>query len=65
MTRPRKQPANKRKHIGADVMTYFDERAKADPEFAAACSEETDKLAETRASWSTADVLDIARTLRR
>lgn len=46
MTRAKKQTssANKREHIGADVMAYFNERAADDPEFAAASREETDRL---------------------
>jgi hypothetical protein len=37
-------PGQRNKHIGADVMAYFDERAKNDPEFAAASREEADRL---------------------
>ena len=87
MTKPRKtpSPAIKREHIGGDVMAYFRERAAADPEFAAASREETEKLelahrireaqasqvkpveqtaAPERSSWTSDDILAIAKTLR-
>jgi transcriptional regulator with XRE-family HTH domain len=46
MTRSAKKPSSKakREHIGADVMAYFRQRKAADPEFAAASLEESDKL---------------------
>jgi transcriptional regulator with XRE-family HTH domain len=46
MTRATKKTSftSQREHIGADVMAYFNQRAKDDPEFAAASREEADKL---------------------